>query len=74
MPKFKNTCDSFGEPGPFEAESKEALADEMAPTLKTWVNEAEASWSQEYNTPFDREGWLHNTRLAFIRALEEVAE
>jgi hypothetical protein len=38
--KFYNTKSEFGDDGPFEAFSKEALADEMMPTLKSWAREA----------------------------------
>lgn len=37
--KIYNTNDAFGHAGPFEAESFEALADEMMPTIKTWAEE-----------------------------------
>jgi len=35
--KFYNTNDKFGDPGPFEADSKEQLADEMLPTFTDWA-------------------------------------
>lgn len=39
MPLYYNTNEYFGEPGPFEAESKEALADEMTKSFEIWAIE-----------------------------------
>ena len=41
MKKFIITDDGFGNPGPFHAESAEALADQMLPTLELKSYEAE---------------------------------
>jgi hypothetical protein len=36
---YRNTNESYGEPGPLEAPSKEFLADEMADTFAEWAAE-----------------------------------
>ena len=41
MKKFRNNNEKYGDVGPFEATSKEALADEMADTFKDWAKEAQ---------------------------------
>lgn len=39
MKTFYNTNDRYGVEGPFEAESREALADEMAPSFSDWADQ-----------------------------------
>ena len=67
MKKFKNTDNSFGEAGPFEAESKEELAEGMMSIFRTWAMEAVAR--DETN---DVDAAIEETRINFIDALEEV--
>lgn len=71
---YRNTDESFGWVGPFEAESREALADEMMPSFEEWVNDAYGHWLQdaEEGEEFDRSGWIAQTREEFIAALDEV--
>ena len=40
MTTYYNTNDEFGMPGPWEAESREVLADEMTPTFQEWADQA----------------------------------
>lgn len=74
MKVFRNTNEYFGEPGPFESDSKEALATEMQSTFDVWADEESRNdewWDGERNT-FDRDAWMANCRAEFIAALEEV--
>ena len=75
--KFRNTDDSFGDAGPWEADSKEELADGMQNTFGTWASEAE---DKAYEMArdlggslegFDRQQWIALTREKFIDALVE---
>lgn len=67
MKKFKNIDQSFGEAGPFEAESREQLADEMMPTFELWAKEAEVRGETG-----DADALIKEMRENFINALEEV--
>lgn len=58
--KYANTDERFGYAGPFEAESKEILADEMMPTLQVWADEANRD--------------VADLREEFINALKELDE
>jgi hypothetical protein len=58
MKRFVNNNELFGYEGPFEAESKEALADEMMPTLIDWAEESDRDPS--------------DLRDEFIKSLVEV--
>lgn len=72
---YRNTDEQFGFSGPFEAESREVLADKMMPTFREWSNDAYGSWLQDdraEDEEFDREGWILQTREEFIAALDEV--
>ena len=69
---FRNTDERFGVPGPWEADSREDLADQMQETFDTWANEAEDRASQN-GDEFDRAGWLEQTRQEFLGALIEEA-
>lgn len=70
MPSYINTNSAFGESGPFEAESREALATEMQPTFDAWANDAESRASAD-DVEFDRSAWMDATRKQFIQALNE---
>ena len=59
MTKFYNNNPDFGTSGPFEAESKEALLDEMMPTIRQWAEE-------------DDEETVESLSEAFLNGLEEV--
>jgi len=77
MKKFIITDDGFGNPGPFHAESAEALADQMLPTLELKSYEAEQRWKDnnffdDVSDGFDREAYLTDLRFRFIAALKEV--
>lgn len=74
MSTYRNTDERFGFSDPFEAESREAMADEMQPSFETWADEAEARYyeSGTHQTAFDRDAWIANCREEFIDALEEV--
>jgi hypothetical protein len=58
--KYYNTDDRYGDCGPFEAESKEALIDEMNSTFLEWIN-------QGSNLSLD------DMRSEFRNALEEIS-
>lgn len=62
MPWYRNNEEGFGDPGPFDAESKEAFADEMMPTFRHFLDEGDG-WDEEE---------LQSMRERFIEALEEV--
>ena len=64
MKKFTNTDSNFGMSGPFEAESKEALADEMTETFVEWATQARA---------YDIDIAVSVMRKQFIAALVEVS-
>jgi len=71
--KIYNNNDLFGMPGPFEAESFEALADEMTPTFEAWAEE-------EWGNDDDDERHMCDAvpprvatmRAEFLKGLEEV--
>jgi len=46
MSRFMNDNPRFGFEGPFIAESKKALADEMKPTFVVWAEEAWDSYDE----------------------------
>lgn len=56
--KFENMNVRYGHNGPFEAESKEALADDMMPTLIDWADDPNATQTAE------------DMRAEFIEGLE----
>lgn len=83
MAKYRNTNDAYGESGPFEAESREELADEMMPMIRTWAAEAVAKREADYigdalPQPDGRAGEIEIQaqifRNEFIGCLEEVSE
>ena len=63
MKKFYNTKGQFGEPGPWESDSKESLADKMLKTYNEWAADDE-----------DPEAVIRQMRESFIDGLEEVAD
>lgn len=77
--KIENTNDSFGDAGPFEAESIDTLVDEMIPTLRRWAEEKFVrSDDASIDGGITREQWLdqETERLAreFRSGLEVVEE
>lgn len=62
MPWYRNNDEGFGDPGPFEADSKEAFADEMMPMFRHFLDEGDG-WDEEE---------VQEMRERFIKALEEV--
>lgn len=73
MPSFYNTKEEFGMCGPFEAPSKESLADEMEPTFREWAeekfqrdDEATLEFKVEYIAAS-----MEQMRREFIAGLEE---
>lgn len=66
---FKNTNDAYGMSGPFEADSREALADEMMPTFERWAKEA---YIRDETDSFRVEDEIEKYRAEFIAGLEEV--
>jgi len=72
---YRNTNERYGFAGPFEAESEEALADEMRPSLESWADELiERSGSLDDSDGPSRESIIANMRQEFIDALEAVEE
>ncbi len=82
--KYYNTNEGFGEKGPFEAENREKLADEMMPIIRQWAEE-EFYYSMEQTDnclPCEKlseakrrsllKTIIARTREEFIEALEEV--
>ena len=69
MTNYRNTNDAYGMSGPFNAESKEALADQMAETFKAWANEKVNS---EEILPEDVDEEIAAKRAEFIDGLEQV--
>ena len=61
MHLYYNSNDRFGDPGPFEANSRDELADEMMPTFREWAEETDHP-----------EHEIAAMRELFIRGLEEI--
>ena len=59
MKKFYNNNPDFGTSGPFEAESEEALLDEMMPIIRQWAEE-------------DDDETVESLSEDFLNGLEEV--
>lgn len=78
MPYYYNSKEEFGEPGPFEAESKESFADEMENNFRQWAYEAWyrlEDWERaDYNGTYN--DFIRNAsekmRKNFINGLECV--
>jgi len=68
-----NNNDEYGDCGPFDTESFEALADEMRPTFEMYADDWEDG---EVETPhpdiMDREDYMAHLRREFIAGLTEV--
>ena len=71
--RYYNTNEKYGEPGPFEAESKEALADEMMDTFKRWSFEKILKDDLPCLVSFEDAEfkYIHEMRTEFIAGLEE---
>ena len=69
MNNYKNTNDAYGMSGPFKAESKEALADQMFETFKIWASEKVNS---EEDLQEDVDEDIAAMRAEFIDGLEQV--
>lgn len=69
MNNYKNTNNAYGMSGPFEAESKDDLADGMMSTFRVWATERVSSGEidQEY-----LEQDIADMRAEFISGLELV--
>jgi hypothetical protein len=67
MKKFRNNNGKYGDAGPFDAESKEELADEMMPTFELWAKEAAVRGETN-----DAESLVEEMRDEFISSLEEM--
>jgi len=73
MPSFYNTNSRYGASGPFEAASKEALAETMHPTLRLW---AEDRWEEDTEADPEAKGEyiaqaMEQMRREFIAGLAE---
>ena len=62
--KFYNSNDSFGDGGPFEAESKEDLAERMESTFREW---ADAEYYEENG--YTLEEWIEEKKAEYIKGL-----
>jgi hypothetical protein len=73
MPKYRNTNDRYGEPGPFEAESKQALVAGMADCFKRWAHES-AEQSEGPICDYDKfiADQIGFMQEEFLESLEEV--
>jgi hypothetical protein len=72
MKMYLNTKVEFGEAGPFEAESKETLADEGNGVFLNWADESwRAQGNNDTRTVADH---LAEIRQDFIDGLEEVTK
>jgi hypothetical protein len=78
MPSFYNTNSQYGTSGPFEAASKEDLAEAMHPTFRLW---AEDRWEEDPDADLDADPnakgeyiarAMEQMREAFIRGLAEL--
>lgn len=77
--KIKNNNERYGWSGPFEAESFESLADEMAPIFKTWADEEiDKHRDRVFHGEADPDDepsldeLIHEMREEFIDGLEEI--
>jgi len=73
MPSFYNTNSRYGASGPFEAASREALAETMHPTFRLW---AEDRWEEDPEADLDSKAdylarAMEQMRAAFIAGLAE---
>jgi hypothetical protein len=73
MPSFYNTNSNYGACSPFEATSKESLAETMHPTFRLW---AEDRWEEDQDADLDSKGdyiaqAIDQMRREFIAGLAE---
>ncbi|MDR3672049.1 MAG: hypothetical protein P4L36_14475 [Holophaga sp.] len=73
MPCFYNTNSRYGASGPFEAASKESLAETMHPTFRLW---AEDQWEEDPEADPDSKAEyiaqaMEQMRRTFIAGLAE---
>jgi hypothetical protein len=72
MTKYYNTNERYGEAGPFEAQSRERLADEMTDTFRKWAREfAIGSRIEDPTADVDEMAEMLRMRSEFIEGLEE---
>jgi hypothetical protein len=69
MRLYRNENPSFGESGPFEAESKEKLADEMMATFRDWAMQAVTAGTLAFSQIHED---IDTRRKEFIAGLVEV--
>lgn len=67
MKSFYNHNESYGDCGPFEAESAEALADEMEPSFELWAQENKL----QFETVEQAKQFY---RFEFLQGLEELED
>ena len=72
MNLYKNTNEKFGESGPFEAESRETLADDMVLLFRSWTSECETD-ADDF-TDADLALIMDGMRTEFIAGLELVTK
>lgn len=65
MKSYYNSKPEFGESGPFEAESKQALADELMPIIEQWASERSETTEECMEK-------IKELRESFIAGLREV--
>jgi hypothetical protein len=65
MPKYINHNPNYGDLGPFEAESAEALADKMEPSFMLWANENKMQFAT-----VDQAKQFY--RFEFLQGLEKI--
>ena len=78
MKRYYNSDEQYGDAGPFEANSREGLADGMQPTFEAWAEEAylhDCDRARELGEPEpNRNGYIEQAisemRIGFINALE----
>ena len=73
MKKFYNNNERYGDCGPFQAETREALADEMADTFEQWANEEYDRNEEQGNGEEFKKQAIAKMRSEFISGLDEVA-
>ncbi len=79
--KIYNNNDEFGYCGPFEAESFEALADEMMPALEQWADEKLSRYNDQVEEGLldaedipTLEDIIEEMRDDFISGLEDITD
>ena len=78
MTKFYNTNERYGDSGPFEAESKDALADEMSDKFVEWATDEYTmlAWTGNIGDDVEMDDFIRERtsemRTEFITGLEEA--